>query len=387
MNLLMKMFSGVKGSRAWEIALGTYLYGAMTGYAAVFASSFTESVHLPGLDYSSVPGGECNLYAEYVPEVCVFAYRLYMVLFALLVIPLSLKDLAEQVIIQALLCLFRFVAIAIMVVTTLRAAYIEPYDPLDSPHETPPYWSTMKWLDQSGLGIAFTVAMYSQITHHAAPGIVAPMKNKASVKAIFLSVFLSTFAVYSLLGSVTSLYFGSHTEEVISFNWLHWDGYIFGAKADVANRPQWATFLSYIIVLFPPIDIVSAYPLNGITLGNTFFQAIPRDLSGNGTDKAVKRFCRLAASIPPLIVASLVWRLTKILRFCGLAGFFIAFIFPAYLEYKSLAFTTEAYGRKASRTFLTWHFSAPIYTILVGLIASAGFLYVGYDTYLDYFVN
>ena len=41
--------------------------------------------------------------------------------------------------------------------------------------------------------------------------------------------------------------------------------------------PAWALFISYLIVLFPPLDVVSAFPLNGLTLGNNMLTAFVTD--------------------------------------------------------------------------------------------------------------
>ena len=35
--------------------------------------------------------------------------------------------------------------------------------------------------------------------------------------------------------------------------------------------------ISYLVVLFPPIDIISAFPLNAITLGNNLLCAFVED--------------------------------------------------------------------------------------------------------------
>ncbi len=59
------------------------------------------------------------------------------------------------------------------------------------------------------------------------------------------------------------------------------------------------------VVLFPALDVASAFPLNAITLGNNLHHAL-YDSSGGGGKKPALRWFRLLAAAPPLLAAAFV---------------------------------------------------------------------------------
>ena len=83
--------------------------------------------------------------------------------------------------------------------------------------------------------------------------------------------------------------------------------------------------MSYLIVLFPPIDIISAFPLYAITLGNNLLAGFVTDPVQQERRRVVVAF-RLLAAVPPLIGSMLVHDLAAILKYTGFVGFIIAFM-------------------------------------------------------------
>jgi hypothetical protein len=53
---------------------------------------------------------------------------------------------------------------------------------------------------------------------------------------------------------------------------LYWNKYL-GCRSYDAKASPWAQFAQYIIILFPALDVMSAYPLNAMTLGNNLMVA------------------------------------------------------------------------------------------------------------------
>jgi hypothetical protein len=97
----------------------------------------------------------------------------------------------------------------------------------------------------------------------------------------------------------------------------------------------WATFLSYMIVLFPPLDIMSAFPLNAITLGNNLLTSFVSSRHKQQQRKYIIPF-RLLAAIPPIAGACGVPDLAPVLRYTGCIGVVIAFLFPCLLQWRSV---------------------------------------------------
>jgi hypothetical protein len=64
--------------------------------------------------------------------------------------------------------------------------------------------------------------------------------------------------LYSLLGVLMSLSFGELPAALVT---LAWAGF-----ADDYDGAWWAYIFMYLILLFPAVDSISAFPLNAITL-------------------------------------------------------------------------------------------------------------------------
>ena len=103
--------------------------------------------------------------------------------------------------------------------------------------------------------------------------------------------------------------------------------------------------VSNFIVLFPAIDVISAYPLNAITLGNNIMAAY----YGAKTTKVEKDRCRrlpfrLLASVPPIVGACLISDLGSVLSFTGILGLLIALVIPPFLHLSTLRSVRKRWG-------------------------------------------
>ncbi len=199
----------------------------------------------------------------------------------------------------------------------------------------------------------FPVAIFSQIFHHSIPGLVKPIRHKQHVNRIFLLVLLTTFFLYTLVGEAVALYYGSSTSQTCSLDWADYRG---GASAD-ESVPGWASFLSYMVVLFPVFDILSAFPLNAITLANNIMARVVRDPHKRAQRRYIVPF-RLAAALPPLVGACLVSDLGTILSYAGCVGILIAFLFPCLLQFWSVRRCRAALGTGGELTPYTTSWSA-----------------------------
>ena len=368
-NELLGFFVGDWAKTAFTVLLGLFIYITLWSYSAVFASSLLSLVPFPGVS----TGYSCDIYNEAFPAACQHSYLLYMLLFLLLVAPFICMDLTEQVGLQIFLCLFRFGAILLMFFTSVIAMHQTPYSRNDQGN--PPYISYDRLFDFSGFGTIFPTAIFSQLLHHSVPGLVQPVKQKNWVRSMFGAALTTTFSLYLALGIPAVMYFGSGVSPVISLNWKDYSG--FGFEGPEA-APIWAKIISYIVVLFPVLDIVSAFPLNGITLGNTIFASLPAKWTNNGTNEWVKIASRLVVVFPPIILGSFIKRLDLIIEVAGTVGFFIAFIVPGLLQFFS--------ARKARATIGEWKtpYSIPI---LSQPYLSLGVIVFGFGAFIYQCVN
>lgn len=282
MNELVGFFLGRRPRLVYEFCICLYFVGALWSYSSVFASSFASHVALPHIN-----GGSTCKPSDDHSSGCTGLYLIYLAIFSSIVIPLTCLEVTETKSVQVALAALRFVAVGAMVGSSIHAIQNYPNPDLHTTKTSPPYYSDIRAFDWSGLSVVFPTAIYAQIFHHSVPGLVHPLKDKAKSPAIFSCVLLSTTLLYSSLGAAVGLYYGSSTEQTCSLNWASYTG---GHE----HAPGWATFLSYLIVLFPPLDVISAFPLNAQTLSNNIMVTLIKD-PRKQTDR---RFLSLSLSSP-----------------------------------------------------------------------------------------
>jgi hypothetical protein len=101
--------------------------------------------------------------------------------------------------------------------------------------------------------------------------------------------------------------------------------------------PVYAKLIALFVVIFPSIDVASAFPLNAVTLGNNLMSAYyGTEAMPEAERSATKRGAfRLLAAVPPVIAAAAIHDLGPITAYTGLTGILIACVVPALLSYAS----------------------------------------------------
>ena len=299
---LCEVLLGPRGRDLYTGVVCVYMYGSMWAYASVFGSALAAHVPLPFL-----PGGEHA------------SYLLYLGTFGLVTVPLTCMEMKDQVSLQVLLALLRCVLVAAIVGSTAAAVADGgggAFDGVDGAAGAP------LWRPSQVYRLA-PIALYSNIFHHSIPGLSASVRDKASLSRLFAAVFATVNAAYMLIGVTVALYFGGAVRSSANLNWT----------AYAAGPAAWREALSFFVVIFPALDVLSAFPLNGITLGNNMSAAFYGDAAAFRlrSDRFAKTRWRLLAAVPPLLGAAAVRDLGVITEFAGTSGFLIAFFFPAVL--------------------------------------------------------
>jgi amino acid permease len=306
---LCNLFLGDWGRQAYSIILIVYIYGTLWAYTTVFANSF--AAHLSLGDWS---------------------YQIYLVLFALIVVPFSLREFSEQVNVQVVLSIFRIVMVSLMVLTTLVAFFHGHVEFGEEPSDEMSHIDIWK-VSPSGLHLLMPVAAYAYIFHHSIPSLAHNVRDKGSLTTLFRTALLISMVSYIGVGAVVSMYFGDGTKSSSNLNWLHYLAFI----GNNGGQPSlFAKILKFFVVLFPAIDVASAYPLNAYTLGNNIMCAYyGKDTHKHDNSRWQLNLFRLLAAIPPLLGASVFSDLGKITDFTGLTAFILAFVFPPLLSFFS----------------------------------------------------
>jgi amino acid permease len=207
---------------------------------------------LPLWKVSNVVGTDNNEDTDDEDSLNSINYVLYAAIFAMAVIPLSCLELSEQITVQVSMTLCRFIMVYLMV-TTCEDVVVD-YDNQLAP--------LVSW---SGLPYMVPICVFAHIFHHSIPGLAHPVQKKKQLGSIFRFTVIFCTLAYSLLGWRLGTVFGMATEQSVNINW---------STYHPEHSPHWlARAISMYVICFPALDVLSAFPLNAITLGNNLLGA------------------------------------------------------------------------------------------------------------------
>lgn len=362
--------------RVYTALLSVFLYGALWAYSSVFAASLAANIPTSFNDYKVCTVGEAG---------CDKPYHLFLFVFACIVIPLTCVDFEEQVSVQVLMSVARVVVVFLMSFTVLGAAGCDgmAFEPATAKDPVIHGFSSQDAFKWAGLSTLVPTAVYASIFHHSIPVLSQSVKDKSRLRSIFAVAFGVTTGFYVVIGMVISLYFGDQVNSQCNLNWKD---YVGCSKIENGHRvgsvPWWAHLIRIVVLIFPALDVMSAFPLNAVTLGNNLMvsftghgshalvpgeswwnllctsrwrqhfckdkaaYASVGDMEQHGAAPAqdpaevatrrkyfrIKVLFRFLAACPPLVGAAFVHDLGHILDYSGLVAIIIAFVVPCALR-------------------------------------------------------
>lgn len=309
---LSGLFLGNLGQQIYAGVIIVYMYGTLWAYCAVFAKAF--AAHLP---LSPSP------------------YVLYAIIFGILVIPASLMEFKEQVAVQVSLSLFRVVMVSVMVITCLIAQYRGDNEfgfSTDRSGDFPSKSNVDAWkFEPSQMYYLLPVAAYAYIFHHSVPSLADTAKDKQHLAHLFRTALVISMVAYMAVGTIVALYFGDAIDTTSNLNWGHYRGPQSSTAKD-NDVPVYASIVSFFVVLFPAIDVASAYPLNAYTLGNNLMgMYYGKETYKHENSRWKLSLFRALAAAPPIFGGLLVSKVEQITAYTGLTAFGLAFVFPPLL--------------------------------------------------------
>lgn len=325
------------------------MYGALWAYCTVFANALATTLPLFG-DYS---------------------YYFFLFVYSLVVVPMSCLELSEQVAMQLFYAFCRGVMVFFMLGSVAYAVlqtggesvYSDDFSSRaggkqESENIIPP--TLVKW---SGFKIIVPIALSASVFHHSLPALSEIVADKKQLGWVFSTTLFICFVTYSLIGVTLSTYFGSSVQSSSNLNWAH-----FYHK----NSSIPLSIVSNYIILFPAVDVMSAFPLYAVTFGNNmhaFFMTLNKvseadcytgssNNSRSGSSSCGTLFCfqhshiacntdrhrhrrqevlwfRFLATIPPVIAACFIRDLGVLTKYMGITGFAIIFFYPVLLSHRS----------------------------------------------------
>ena len=117
---------------------------------------------------------------------------------------------------------------------------------------------------------------------------------------VFGSAYAVTTTMYTLASIVIVLYFGDGTKASVNVNWSKFTGGYASGHVRTSTRlprvccwrrnspgndvwgcayqePWWVLFISYMVVLFPALDVISVMPINGIIVASNIMSFVYGD--------------------------------------------------------------------------------------------------------------
>ena len=282
---LTQIFLGDVGFRSYSVCVSLYIYGAMWSFTSVFGCALASArPHLLGpgstsasseMDQSSQLGGGDDSYPSYV------------LLYALIVVPMSCLELNEQKVVQIVLTGSRILMMFLMVATPLAAAFHSGSSSA-APHfgnlddDAPGFPAGAPLLDSSGIHKMLPVMVFAAIFHFSIPALSEQMvDDKTQIHRVFVWSFVLVGALYSFIGVVDAWCFGSSIAQSANVNWADYHGGT-GTWVDADGSGEgrwvhvalWARAISFFVVMFPAINVISTFPLHALILGDSLMSIV-----------------------------------------------------------------------------------------------------------------
>jgi len=338
-NSLCRVYLGKTGLHIYTVSICLYIYCTLWAYTCVFASAMSTAAPLFSNDVDT-------------------NYLIFAIVFALLVVPMSCMEMHEQVTVQVCMTGARFLMLALMVGTSKMCAEDVRREGGGGLFVEAPMF------ELEGITSMAPIMVFAHIYHHSIPGLANPVADKKKLSGIFRSTAIFSTLAYTLIGLVLGSNFGKNINQSSNLNWKDFTGgtAIYDIDNNLISIAWWAKAISLYVLCFPALDVISAFPLNAMTLGNNMMvSAYGKRIHEVDKNRCIRTQFRILASVPPIIFGILQRQLGKITDYAGTTGFVIGFSFPALLYLRSRAMaerkhfsTVTFYSGYASYEFGAW---------------------------------
>ena len=266
---------------------------------------------------------------------CSNLYRVCLAIFGVIIMVLSSLELNEQKYLQVSFAIMRFIAFVSLVIFSIFIIIHNIYNPQNPiPHELNNTNSTatqvLTRFDIVQWFIALPLITFALNITNGIPSLSHNVIPKRRLKQMYISVFLTLWFFYAAIGVLVSFAFLNLVNENAALNWKYF------------TQPQYnivARIVSYYIVLFPSLDVISLYPLYVTSIANNIYQVVMcRDTSqGDCTckDKIEKLVFRFFCAFLPLIGAAFISNLVTLLKIVGLFSIIIIYFIPIACQLQS----------------------------------------------------
>ena len=251
MSDLTRIFLGEKGGFMWTALLSISIFMTLWAYTVVFITVLLDL-------FSSTSNKDVDT-------------MLYTGLFAILVVPLSCMELKEQVSVQVVLACCRLLMLVSMVSTTIL--FPEEFHSSDESYKPPTYFNF------SGVYRCLPIILFALGFQPVIPGISKETNDKRELGKIFTFTFFLCAFCYIFVGLSVAMAAGQSIPQSSNVMWKKFHGGTgeLNEDGEWINVAIWAKAVSYFVVIFPALDVLSAFPLQAICLASNLLDAVFRD--------------------------------------------------------------------------------------------------------------
>jgi len=305
---LCRMFLGERASLIFVTLLSFSLFMTLWVYTVVFDTVFQNVLPIFQNDDSNA--------------------ILYTFIYGFIVIPIACLELKEQIFIQITLAMCRVLMFVFMVTTTFF--FPDDFRGHGEKFISAPLYSF------AGMSKAIPIMLFALQFQTTIPGISHAVADKRQLSGIFRFTFYLAAICYIFVGvtvaSAGGLAGTAQSSNIMFQNFRGGTGTFDPETGTFVDVALWAKVISYFVLMFPAVDVISAFPLNAIVYGNNLLDVAYRGehahLKLNRT--RIVAF-RLFASVPPVICALFIRSLGAVTDYAGIVFFAITFCFPALI--------------------------------------------------------
>ena len=229
---LCELFVGKWFKFVYIIALIGTLFLACIAYGTVAGSAWSVNIpfNFSGLDQCTQKDFS-GILPWYGP--CRNAYWLCLAVFGCIVVPLSLVELKDQLIVQVCMGMLRFVAISSIilycVINLITYKNIctceEPWQSSNKSDQehcnvTDTIGDLFKQFDGKSWLVAVPVIVVAFILHQSIPSLTHPIRQKKYLRAYFNVLYIVLFTIYTSLGLTVAMWFRTCTSGTCTLNWV-----------------------------------------------------------------------------------------------------------------------------------------------------------------------
>lgn len=309
----LSCLAGILLGKNYGIAYMVFLYlfmtGAQVGYGSIFASSFAATVPLGFSD-------TCNIYEDAeVFGACRVNYWFYLAIYTAFMMYLTIKGLREQVWVQSVLTMMRFLVIGIIVFTCI--ALISGHSNIKNGDYTPleiPQAINIETMLSSLPSIFFAFIYQMQF-----PSIAEFIHDKKrNLHYIILMVGVTTITIYLMIAMLVPIaVHGVKPQCSIEYS-------NYSAGYSQSERPWWTYIIAFIVVLFPALDVFSSFPLMAVAVSDNLLTMKYGISNEDFVNDKIKRNYRILSVAIPLCISFLLFDLGEIIDWVGISGFILA---------------------------------------------------------------